>query len=155
MPFTGWSAPSRPRSFLRACCRPMPNANGTARVASAQSGAASASEQIAPPAAGNISGSGDSVLPAPLLDDPGMAYTNEVKTALIDAMLDFGPPIPLGEAEWLTIAARDNDDSRLGGGDPYDVSTIVLRIRGVDLASYRAKQITRDDALKRVEVREY
>ena len=54
-----------------------------------------------------------------------------------------------------TIAARDNDDSRLGGGDPYDASTILLRIRGSDLSAYRAKQITREDAVKRVEIREY
>jgi hypothetical protein len=90
-----------------------------------------------------------------VLDDPGRAYTSEVQTALIDAMLDFGPPIPVSDGEWLTIAARDNDDSRLGGGDPYDVSTILLRIRGSDLAAYRAKQITREDAVKRVEIREY
>ncbi len=90
-----------------------------------------------------------------LMDDPGRAYTSEVQSALIDAMLDFGPPIPVADGEWLTIAARDNDDSRLGGGDPYDVSTILLRIRGSDLSAYRAKQITRDDAVKRVEIREY
>jgi hypothetical protein len=90
-----------------------------------------------------------------VLDDPGRAYTNEVQSALVDAMLDFGPPIPVADGEWLTIAARDNDDSRLGGGDPYDVSTILLRIRGADLAAYRAKQITREDAVKRVEIREY
>jgi hypothetical protein len=89
------------------------------------------------------------------LDDPGRAYTSEVQSALIDAMLDFGPPIPVADGEWLTIAARDNDDSRLGGGDPYDVSTILLRIRGADLSAYRAKQITREDAVKRVEIREY
>jgi hypothetical protein len=96
----------------------------------------------------------DATTPA-VLDDPGRAYTSEVQTALIDAMLDFGPPIPVADGEWLTIAARDNDDSRLGGGDPYDVSTILLRIRGSDLAAYRAKQITREDAVKRVEIREY
>jgi hypothetical protein len=96
----------------------------------------------------------DAATPA-VLDDPGRAYTNEVQTALIDAMLDFGPPIPVADGDWLTIAARDNDDSRLGGGDPYDVSTILLRIRGSDLAAYRAKQISREDAVKRVEIREY
>jgi hypothetical protein len=51
-----------------------------------------------------------------------------------------------------TIAARDNEDSRLGG-DPYDVSTIILRIRGDELASYRAGRITKQDVLKRVQVR--
>jgi hypothetical protein len=126
------------------------NESGSSRVSNTQSVAASAVE--AESAAGERPGSG--ATPA-VLDDPGRAYTSEVQTALIDAMLDFGPPIPVADNEWLTIAARDNDDSRLGGGDPYDVSTILLRIRGSDLAAYRAKQITRDDAVKRVEIREY
>ena len=84
-----------------------------------------------------------------------MAYTNEVKSALVDAMLDFGAPIPLGDTQWLTIAARDDHDSRLGGGNPYDVSTIVLRISGADLAAFRAGKISREEALQKVEVREY
>jgi hypothetical protein len=91
---------------------------------------------------------------ARMLDDPGLAYTNEVKNALVDAMIEYGAPIPIADTEWLTIAARDSDDSRLSG-DLYDVSTIILRIRGADLSAYRARQISRDEALKRVDVREY
>jgi hypothetical protein len=91
---------------------------------------------------------------AAIIDDPGLAYTNEVKAALIDAMLDYGTPIPISDTEWLTIAARD-DNSRLGGGDPYDVSTVMLRIRGSDLAAFRAGTLSRADAIARVEVREY
>lgn len=91
---------------------------------------------------------------AAIIDDPGLAYTNEVKAALVDAMLDYGTPIPIGETEWLTVAARD-DNSRLGGGDPYDVSTIVLRIRGADLAAFRAGTLSRADARAKVEMREY
>jgi len=90
---------------------------------------------------------------AAVLDDPGQAYTDEVKSALIEAMITYGA-IPIGDDQWLTIAARDNEDSRLGG-DPYDVSTIILRIRGDELAAYRAGRITKQDVLKRVEVREY
>lgn len=90
-----------------------------------------------------------------VMDDPGLAYTNEVKAALVDAMLDFGAPIPIADTQWLTIAARDDHDSRLGGGDPYDVSTIVLRISGADLAAFRAAKLTRDEAVGKVEVREY
>jgi hypothetical protein len=90
-----------------------------------------------------------------IVDDPGLAYTNEVKAALMDAMLEYGAPIPIGESQWLTIAARDDHDSRIGGGDPYDVATIVLRIRGADLDSYRSGGLTRDEALTKVEVREY
>lgn len=91
---------------------------------------------------------------AAIIDDPGLAYTNEVKAALIDAMLDYGAPIPIAENEWLTVAARD-DNSRLGGTDPYDSSTILLRIRGADLAAFRAGSLSRADAAARVEVREY
>ena len=89
------------------------------------------------------------------MDDPGLVYTNEVKAALVDAMLDYGTPIPIGDEQWLTIAARDDHDGRLGGGDPYDVSTIVLRISGADLAGFRAGKLTREEALAKVEVREY
>jgi hypothetical protein len=91
---------------------------------------------------------------AALLDDPGLAYTNEVKVALVDVMLDYGTPIPIAEDEWLTVAARD-DNSRLGGVESYDNSTVMLRIRGADLAAFRAGTLSRADAIARVEVREY
>ena len=104
-----------------------------------------------------ISGAPTGLTPqqAAIIDDPGLAYTNEVKSALVDAMLDYGTPIPINADQWLTIAARDDNDSRLGGGDPYDVSTIVLRISGADLAAFRAGKLTRDEALAKVEAREY
>jgi hypothetical protein len=114
------------------------------------SGGAAATSGGAPEAQAPVDPSAQAVA-----DDPGLAYTNEVKSALIDAMLEYGAPIPIGESEWLTIAARDDHDSRLGGGDPYDVATIVLRIRGNDLDGYRAGRLTRDEALARVDIREY
>ena len=121
------------------------------RLARVQQVSASAGAQS------SVSGLPPSVTPqqAAIIDDPGLAYTNEVKSALVDAMLDYGAPIPIGNDQWLTIAARDDNDSRLGGGDPYDVSTIVLRISGADLAAFRAGTLTRDEALAKVEAREY
>lgn len=89
------------------------------------------------------------------VDDPGLAYTTEVKAALVDAMLEYGAPIPIDDDQWLTVAARDNDESRLGGGDPYDVATIILRVRGADLGDYRSGKLTREEVQTRVEVREY
>ena len=130
----------------------MQNEAGNSRVSNAQPVSAGAVEAASTSSRGEPSAGGGT--PA-LLDDPGRAYTTEVQAALIDAMLDYGASIPVADNESLTIAARDNDDSRLGGGDPYDVSTILLRIRGSDLAAYRSKQITRDDVVKRVEIREY
>lgn len=92
---------------------------------------------------------------AHLLSDPGSAYTNEVKSALIDAMLDYSGSISVGDEEWLTIAARDNEDRRLTPEDPYEVSTIVLRARGADLAAFRTGRTSREDARQRVELREF
>jgi hypothetical protein len=92
---------------------------------------------------------------AAVLQDPALAYTNEVKAALVNAMVEYSAPIPLSPDEWLTVAARDQDGTRLQPGEPYDVSTIVLRIKGADLAAYRAQQIDRDETLRRVEVKEY
>ena len=108
----------------------------------------------APPAQTEAPVPGLSPQQTAIIDDPGLAYTNEVKAALVDAMLDYGTPIPIGETEWLTVAARD-DNTRLGGGDPYDVSTVMLRIRGADLAAFRAGTLSRADAIAKVEVREY
>ena len=117
-----------------------------------QTGAVTASAQIAtgapemPP--------GESTSANAILDDPGSAYTTEVKTALVDAMLDYGTSIPIAENEWLTIAARDNNE-RIGGDDPYDVTTIVLRVKGSDLAAFKSGRITRDEAVKRVSIKDY
>ncbi len=106
--------------------------------------AASVAEDVAPEAAA----------PSPaVLRDPNALYTETVKNALIDAMLDYSGPMGIQPDEWLTIAARDAEGP-LSPGEPYDAVTIVLRIKGSDLAAFRADRITRDEARKRVEVRE-
>jgi hypothetical protein len=79
-----------------------------------------------------------------------------VKSALIDAMVDNSGPLAIGPEEWLTVAARDNVQvDRFMPGDPSEVSTIVLQIRGSDLAAYRAGRLTLDEVRKRVIVREF
>ena len=93
---------------------------------------------------------------AQLLQDPSEAYTHEVKSALIDAMVENSGPLAIAPDEWLTIAARDNVQiDRFTPGDPSEVSTIVLRIKGSDLAAYRAGRITLDEVRARVDVREF
>jgi hypothetical protein len=91
-------------------------------------------------------------LPA-MVKDPNALYTETVKNALIDAMLDYSGPMGVGPDEWLTVAARDAEGP-LNPNEPYDAVTIVLRIKGSDLAAFRAERITREEARKRVEVRE-
>jgi hypothetical protein len=88
------------------------------------------------------------------LNDPNGAYTTEVKNSLIDAMLEHSSALGIGPDEWLTVAARDNERrDRLNPGD--DVSTIILRVKGSDLAALRAGRLTAEEARTKVEVREY
>jgi hypothetical protein len=52
------------------------------------------------------------------------------------------------------VAARDGTP-QIGSTEMYDVITIMLRIKGEDLAAYRADRITREEARKRVDVRQF
>ena len=91
-----------------------------------------------------------------LLGDPAKIYTNEVRGAVIDAMFDHSGPMNLGAAEWLTIGARDDLDPRVLTGDPNDVPrTMIIRVRGADLAAFREGRLSRDEAIQRVEVTDF
>jgi hypothetical protein len=91
-----------------------------------------------------------------LLTDPATAYTNEVKAALIEAMLENSGPLGIANDEWLVVAARDSEPgNRLVPGDAYDTTTWVLRVKGADLAAFRAGRLTLEDARQKVEVREF
>ena len=103
-------------------------------------------------------------LPAPaqpqvdpaFLDDPNAAYTREVSVAIIDAMIENSGPLPVGDSEWLTVAARDNiRPDRLVPGDTSNISSIVFRIKGSDLAAFRAGRMTLEDARTHVEVKQF
>jgi hypothetical protein len=96
----------------------------------------------------------------PILANPNEAYRSAIRTALVDAMLDHTRGLNIGPSEWLTVAARSSDDRlqrdlaapRLAPADS-EGQTNVLSIRGADLASLLAGQITREEAVKRVDIR--
>jgi hypothetical protein len=91
-----------------------------------------------------------------LLEDPNGAYEREVIAALKDAMLQHSGSIRVGADEWLTVAAHDNEHrNRLVPGEAYDLLTIVLRVKGSDLADYRAERISADEARRRIVVSEF
>jgi len=91
-----------------------------------------------------------------VLENPAEGYTREVKAALIDAMIEHSGPLGLGPEEWLTVAARDNvPRDPLIPGDATDFSTIIFRMKGSDLAAFRAGRMTLEEARQKVEVREY
>ena len=98
------------------------------------------------------------VTPAPLEvggENPAEVYTVAVKDALMDAMLRYSQSLALGADEWLVVAARDRGEPGIGTDDPFEATTIQLRIKGADLQAFHAGRLTLDEARKRVEVREY
>jgi hypothetical protein len=89
----------------------------------------------------------------PVFSNPSEAYRTEVTRALMEALLDHSSSLNVEPAEWLTVAARRNDDRpRLAPADS-DAQTFIIRLRGSDLAAFLARQIPREEALKRIEVR--
>jgi hypothetical protein len=89
----------------------------------------------------------------PIFANPNETYRAEVTRALTEALLDHSSSLAIEPAEWLTIAARRNDERpRLAPADS-DAQTFFIRLRGSDLAAFLARQITREEALKRIEVR--
>ncbi|MBM3779622.1 MAG: hypothetical protein FJW23_15525 [Acidimicrobiia bacterium] len=115
-----------------------------------------AATSVVPGAAAASARPAETVPPAALewLNDPSGVYTTEVKNAIVDAMLEHSGALGVGPGEWLTVAARDNErPDRLNPSD--ELSTIMLRISGRDLAELRAGRLTAEEARERVEIREY
>jgi hypothetical protein len=83
-------------------------------------------------------------------------YTESVQNALVDTIIDYAIPTSIKPEEFLTVAARDNmQRDTLAPPDPYEeVVTILLRIRGSDLAAYRAGQIDAAEVRRRIQIRE-
>jgi hypothetical protein len=114
----------------------------------------------APAGARNATGSaaavgGDALPPAddPILTDPNEAYRTEVTQALKEAMLAHSSSLGIGANEWLTIAAKGNDDRpRLAPADS-ESRTRIFRLKGSDLADFLANRISHEEALNRIEIR--
>jgi hypothetical protein len=87
---------------------------------------------------------------------PREMYQTEIANALANAIIEYKASV-VGANEWLTVAARESVlDRRIVPGDPNDtVITIILRIRGSDLQALREGTLTREDGLKRIDVKHY
>ena len=86
--------------------------------------------------------------------DPSAAYEDEVKAALIDALLDYAGSLQLPSAEWVTVAARDAGYMAFPDS-VSDMVTVTLSVRVADLVEFRAQRLTREQARTRVVVREF
>jgi hypothetical protein len=140
---------------LRPAERPMVTAPPPAGAMGASTSTVAAPEPAAPDADKPMVGvAPPSEADAMLWRSPDLAYEEQVREALIGAMLDWGALLPLGPDEWLTVAARDNQDVVMPGAAP-DVVTIILRVKGSDLAERLAGRLPTDELRHRVEVREF
>jgi hypothetical protein len=92
-------------------------------------------------------------VPDELLENPSEAYEREVKRTLVDTMLDYAGPIPVGPNEWFTVAARDADYSIAPAGG--QAVTIILQVSGADLEAYRAGRLSQEEARSRVKIQEF
>lgn len=90
-----------------------------------------------------------------LLAHPDEAYRADITAAIIDALLDHGRGVAVAPDEWLTVAARRSDDRPPTLGSETSARTVVLRLRGADLAEFLAGRLTREQARRRVAVQEY
>ena len=114
-------------------------------------------------AAASVNPAQDGAPPPPIpmdklwVKDPNRAYTESIQQAIIDAMIDYSAPMRIRPEEWLTVAARDNQQQdSFAPQDPFEeVVTVLLQISGADLAAYRKGEIDRNEARKRVIIREF
>lgn len=116
----------------------------------------SALQAPAPPRPGTRVGNSTSTLApsaadAAILKDPQGEYRNAIRTALIDAMLDFGQ-LPLKPNEELTVGARGADSP---GMEADSTVALILRITGSDLTAFRQGKLTRAEAKARIRIHEY
>jgi hypothetical protein len=123
----------------------LPRAGGPATLTAAGRTPVTSADSLRPP-----------VAPADTMDEPGEAYTREVKAALIEAMLEHSGMIDVAEQEWLVVAARDNvPRDPLVPGEVGEFTTVQFRISGADLAAFRERRLSLEDVQRRVIVREY
>jgi hypothetical protein len=92
--------------------------------------------------------------PMTILRDPQAAYRDAIKLALVDAMLEHSRGMNIQPDEWLSVAAQ-RGDSLLSPNEIVTSSTLVLRIKGSDLAIYDADRTRKEEIRRRVEVREF
>lgn len=79
-------------------------------------------------------------------------YRRAIRDGLMDAILDYGQ-VPLKPNEWLTVGVR-SADSPVPSLDTSDTVTMVMQITGEDLALFRQTKLSREEAKKRIKVKE-
>jgi len=72
----------------------------------------------------------------------------------MEAMLDYSRGLNIGVDEWLIVVAGASSDDQLPlSGLDNQVETVLIRIKGSDLADFLSSRITHDEARQRMEVK--
>jgi len=82
--------------------------------------------------------------------DPDRRYSNYVRDALIEALLDGAAVLQLEANQWLTVAASGVDVAVTNPLYRNPSRKLVLSLKGEDLAALRQQRITRDEARARI-----
>ncbi|HEX6322190.1 MAG TPA: hypothetical protein VFZ36_00580 [Vicinamibacterales bacterium] len=93
--------------------------------------------------------------PPPVMENPDAEYRQLVTEQLVNAMLDHSHQLGLAADEWLTVAARGSQGPLLPDAVFDDRVPVTLRVKGSDLADFRAGRLTREEARARVVIREF
>ena len=86
----------------------------------------------------------------PVTIDPLEEYLTALRGELTGALISYGPALGVAESHWVSVGARDGRgqiDQRVGSPS----QTLKLRIRGRDLAAFRAGRLSVDDLRRLVE----
>jgi hypothetical protein len=85
--------------------------------------------------------------------DPSAPYREAVIISVIGTMLDYSKNLNVQPNEFMAVGLRGSDVPQQMGF--RDSRTVILRVRGTDLADFLANRISRDEAIKRVDKREF
>ncbi len=85
----------------------------------------------------------------PFLADPDHFYREVITEKLITAMLDYSKSLEIAENEWLSVVARGEEEP-IQTNLYNDSRTLILRVKGSDLALFYSGNISRDEMRQRV-----
>lgn len=115
--------------------RPQPDPNGVQRVGSVGAQIVQGDSSAGPP-------------PRVTSADADKQYSEYVRQAMIDAILDNSGVLTLKDDQWLAVAVTPV--SVTGPTNKKPSGTLILSIKGVDLEQLRQGKISRDEAMRRI-----
>jgi hypothetical protein len=87
--------------------------------------------------------------------NPGQQYSDFVREAIINTLVDSAMILPIKEGQWLTVQVTPVDVAITNPLYKNPSRRLILSIKGDDLAALRQKTITREEARLRVVERRF